>query len=163
MRFVLALVLMMFTHVAAAEEVGPARDVAAIKSFGESWSSAYAAGDLPRLMALYMPDAVLMTANQPMLRGAPAIEGFFKGRLARAEMRLAFEPESVVVQGRQATMIAAFWLCAKSRETGQAFPAKGRSLLVFKKAGGKWLLWRDMDAPATDVGAGPGGVAIACG
>jgi uncharacterized protein (TIGR02246 family) len=140
--------------VATAEETGPSADIAAVKAFGADWARYYGAGDIDSMARLYEPDAVLMTHGQPMLRGKEAILAYFRARAGRAALGASFDYESVVVEGRRATLISKYWLCLRVRDTGQQIRAQGRSLLTFKKGRDRvWRLWRDMDNTAPDVNA----------
>lgn len=118
---------------------------------GETWRGLYEAGDWEAVRALYADDAVLMTQWQEKIEGADNIVAFLQ-RLTNmgAKVGFRFEPEEARVDNDLGFVTARYRMDI-------AFPGSdpavvtGRSLLIYKRIGGEWRLWRDMDNLAPDV------------
>jgi uncharacterized protein (TIGR02246 family) len=117
----------------------------------DRWNAAYAAGDWAALRALYADDAWLMTDKAPAAKGADAIVAYLRRyRDQGATVVFRFEPEDVRVEGRMAVLISKYWMTAQMPGRLQVRSA-GRSLLIYRRSGKKWLLWRDIDNTTPDV------------
>lgn len=131
-----------------------ARDQKAeIAAQGDLWNSAYSAGDWAALRKLYTDDAWLMTDKAPAAKGADAIIAYlrrFKDQGATVAFR--FEPEDIVIEGKLGILVAKYWMTAQLPGK-PAIRSAGRSMLIYKRKGKGWLLWRDMDNTTPDVKA----------
>lgn len=133
---------------------GPAEmrgDEAEVAAQADHWNAAYAAGNRAALRALYTDDAWLMTDKAPVAKGADAIVAYlrrFRDRGATVTFR--FEPEDVEVERRMAVMVSKYWMNAQLPGK-PAIRTAGRSILVYRRVGKRWLLWRDMDNTTPDV------------
>lgn len=129
-----------------------ARDQKAeIAAQGDLWNAAYSAGDWAALRKLYTDDAWLMTDKAPVARGADAIIVYlrrFKDQGATVVFR--FEPEDIAIEGKLGVLVAKYWMTAQLPGK-PAIHTAGRSMLIYKRKGKGWLLWRDMDNTAPDV------------
>ena len=129
-----------------------ARDQKAeIAAQGDLWNAAYSAGDWAALRKLYTDDAWLMTDKAPAAKGADAIIAYlrrFKDQGATVAFR--FEPEDVVIEGKLGILVAKYWMTAQLPGK-PAIKSAGRSMLIYKRKGKGWLLWRDMDNTTPDV------------
>lgn len=133
-----------------------ARDQKAeIAAQGDLWNAAYSAGDWAALRKLYTDDAWLMTDKAPVARGADAIIAYlrrFKDQGATVAFR--FEPEDIAIEGKLGVLVAKYWMTAQLPGK-PAIHTAGRSMLIYKRKGKGWLLWRDMDNTAPDVQPAP--------
>ena len=133
-----------------------ARDQKAeIAAQGDLWNAAYSAGDWAALRKLYTDDAWLMTDKAPVARGADAIIVYlrrFKDQGATVAFR--FEPEDIAIEGKLGVLVAKYWMTAQLPGK-TAIHTAGRSMLIYKRKGKGWLLWRDMDNTAPDVKPAP--------
>ena len=133
-----------------------ARDQKAeIAAQGDLWNAAYSAGDWAALRKLYTDDAWLMTDKAPVARGADAIIVYlrrFKDQGATVAFR--FEPEDIAIEGTLGVLVAKYWMTAQLPGK-PAIHTAGRSMLIYKRKGKGWLLWRDMDNTAPDVKPAP--------
>ena len=131
-----------------------ARDQKAeIAAQGDLWNAAYSAGDWAALRKLYTDDAWLMTDKAPAAKGADAIIAYlrrFKDQGATVAFR--FEPEHIAIEGKLGILVAKYWMTAQLPGK-PAIKSAGRSMLIYKRAGKRWLLWRDMDNTTPDVKA----------
>jgi len=133
-----------------------ARDQKAeIAAQGDLWNAAYGAGDWAALRKLYTDDAWLMTDKATVAKGADAIIAYlrrFKDQGATVVFR--FEPEHIAIEGKLGVLVAKYWMT--SQLPGRpAIRTAGRSMLIYKRAGKGWLLWRDMDNTTPDVKPDP--------
>lgn len=136
---------------ASAAPAAPRGDHAIVAEQGERWNALYAAGDWTALRALYADDAWLMTDNAPAAKSADAIIAYLRRyRDLGATVVFRFEPEDVQVDGRMAVAISKYWMTAQMPGR-PAVRTAGRSVLIYRKARGRWLLWRDMDNRTPDV------------
>ena len=136
---------------ASAMQAKPNREEAALAAHGEAWNAAYAAGDWPRLRALYADDAWLMSDKSPATRGADAIVASMRRfRDMGATVTFRFENEDVRIDGKLATVVARYWMTAQLPGRPEVRTA-GRALLIYRREGGRWKLWRDMDNTTPDV------------
>jgi len=133
-----------------------ARDQKAeIAAQGDLWNAAYSAGDWAELRKLYTDDAWLMTDKAPAAKSADAIITHlsrFKDQGATVAFR--FEPEHISIEGKLGILVAKYWMTAQLPGK-PAIKSAGRSMLIYKRAGNRWLLWRDMDNTTPDVKTEP--------
>jgi ketosteroid isomerase-like protein len=129
-----------------------ARDAkAAVAAQGDLWNAAYNAGDWTALRALYSEDAWLMTDKAPAAKGADAIVAYLRRfRDMGATVTFKFENEDVHVERRMAVVVAKYWMTAQLPGR-PVIRTAGRSILIYRQQGKRWLLWRDMDNTTPDV------------
>jgi uncharacterized protein (TIGR02246 family) len=137
--------------VASAAPAAPRDQRAEVAAQADRWNAAYAAGDWTALRALYADDAWLMTDKAPATKGADAILAYLRRyRDQGATVVFRFEPEDVRVDGRMAVLISKYWMTAQMPGRPEVKSA-GRSLLIYRRSGKRWLLWRDIDNTTPDV------------
>lgn len=110
---------------------------------------------LAALRKLYTDNAWLMTDKAPAAKGADAIIAYlrrFKDQGATIAFR--FEPEHIVIEGKLGILVAKYWMTAQLPGK-PAIKSAGRSMLIYKRKGKGWLLWRDMDNTTPDVKPAP--------
>jgi len=126
-------------------------DAAVIAAQADRWNAANAAGDWTTLRSLYADDAWLMTDKAPAAKGADAIVAYLRRfRDQGATVAFRFEPEDIHVEGRMAVMVSKYWMTAQMPGRPQVRSA-GRSMLIYRRRGRDWLLWRDIDNTTPDV------------
>lgn len=136
---------------ASATPAAPRDDAAVIAAQAERWNAANAAGDWATLRSLYADDAWLMTDKAPVAKGADAIVAYLRRyRNQGAAVAFRFEPEDIHVEGRIAVMVSKYWMTAQMPGRPQVRTA-GRSMLIYRRSGRGWLLWRDIDNTTPDV------------
>jgi uncharacterized protein (TIGR02246 family) len=126
-----------------------ASDEAAIRAAADSWTVAYNAREVDKVVALYTDDAVLMPPNVQALPGRAAITKYLTQDIAASKAAgLTFKdgPSTVGVSGDLA------WHTG----TSSAVDASGKVMgtvnytEVWRRTNGKWLMVRDIwndDAP----------------
>jgi ketosteroid isomerase-like protein len=118
---------------------------------GDSWNALYAKGDWAALRKLYTDDAWLMTDKAPAAKGADAIIAYLRRfRDIGATVSFRFEPEDIRADGKLGTVVAKYWMTAQIPGRPEVRTA-GRSLLIYRREGGEWKLWRDMDNTTPDA------------
>lgn len=107
-----------------------------------------AAGDIERLLALYLPDALIQGPAQPPIVGRSAIRAFWLARFERYHLQL--EPEVhevtgsgdiVVVRGRTVGVFS-------PRNGDAPVPVDSWFLQIYRRqADGTLLFWRGVNGP----------------
>lgn len=144
--------LLTMTLLAASATPVTARDGAAeLLAAGDRWNAMYAAADWDGLRALYTADAWLMSDKAPAAKGVDAIIAYLRRyRDMGAKVAFRFEPEDARIDGKVGTVVARYWMTAQLPGRPEVRTA-GRSLLIYRREGGRWKLWRDMDNTTPDV------------
>ncbi len=126
-----------------------AADEAVIRAATVSWTEAYNAGEVDKIVALYTEDAVLMPANATTLTGRAAIKDFLTKDTAAAKAAGLTEKigdSDVGISGDLA------WHAGTSSvvDTAGKSVETGKYIEIWRKVDGKWLMIRDIwndDAP----------------
>jgi uncharacterized protein (TIGR02246 family) len=128
-----------------------AADETAIRAINASWFTAFNAGDVDGVAALYADDAVVHSPGAPPARGAAAIrEGVAKDVAATGGAGLSMTQTAkseIGVSGDLAWESNTFTVTDKAGTTVDA----GKYVTVFGRKDGKWLIIRDIwnsDNPA---------------
>ncbi len=115
-----------------------------IRAVNTELMEAVAEGRAEAAAALYSEDAYVLAPGGELLDGRDAIAGFFRRTRADGVARLVLNSEHLDTIGDQAAEVGRYSLLG---ETGQELDA-GRYLVVWKRRGGRWLLYRDAIVPA---------------
>ena len=126
---------------AAAPKPDPAR--AAIERIGRAFTEAYGRGDLAAVAAMYAEDAIAFPPESDMVKGRAAIQELWKHALDTGVKSIEFEVVDVVSSGNLAseTGIASLHVLAVG---SQESIVKVKYIVVYKKVGGTWKLYRDI-------------------
>ena len=109
-----------------------------VATLNRRWRDAFNAGDVPTLMAMYEPDAVLVPGpGASPLRGHAAIEEGLRGFLALGG-RLTFTPRFWLLAGEVALGSIAFTLEGGHAPDGTPAPLAGVTTEVVRQCGGTW-------------------------
>lgn len=145
--------ILAFTAVLSACASGPATGpdpAQAVREAALTWKRCYEAADLECLMGLYTEDVTVALHGQPALHGRDAVRAYFQPRIGRLEARFELDFESIEVHGPVAFLVSKYWLSA-SRDGKAVFRDAGRSLLIYRLEGGRWLIHVDIDQATPDV------------
>jgi ketosteroid isomerase-like protein len=128
-----------------------ATDARALHEISERWVQYFLQGDLERLLALYHPDAVIMSSGQARVAGADAVRKLLGG-LVQAKgkaTRICIEDLGADRRTAWASVLAAINFEIPGAPPREYF---SRTFLVYRKnAAGQWLIFRDLDMPTPDA------------
>lgn len=121
---------------------------AAVQAGGKEFSAAVTAKDAARVGALYATDAIALPPNSEMLKGQAAIQAFWKG-LIDGGLSGQVEAIETELDGKFGIEVGKYTIMDSSGKTVD----QGKYVVVWKKEGGKWKMYRDiwnsnMPAPA---------------
>jgi uncharacterized protein (TIGR02246 family) len=119
----------------------PAR--AAIERLGKEFVDAFARGDFPAVARMYAEDAIAFPPDGDMVRGRPAIEALWKGVRDTGGKSLEFNVVDVVSSGNLAAETGTAVLHVQPAGQAETI-ANVKYLVVWKKTGGTWQLYRDI-------------------
>jgi uncharacterized protein (TIGR02246 family) len=94
--------------------------------------------------ALYLDDAQLIPQGAPTCSGRTAIAAFFAGAIDSGIVDARFTTDEVDGGDAQATETGRYALYAGSPGGTPVLAAEGRYLIVWRKAGAEWRIYRDM-------------------
>jgi uncharacterized protein (TIGR02246 family) len=121
-----------------------ADDAARIRAGTEAWIKAYNAGNADAITPLYAENAVVMPPGAPLARGRAAIKQFLVKDIAGAQsagvVLVLGSENDVAVKGDVAWHAGTYSVKDKAGATVDA----GGYMEVWRKAGGKWLIIRDI-------------------
>jgi ketosteroid isomerase-like protein len=126
-----------------------AADEAVIRAGTDTWNTAYNAGEVDKIVALYTDDAVVMPPNVPALAGHDAIRQFLTKDIAAAKaagLTAKDGTSSVGVAGDLAWHAGTSSVVDASGKTVET----GNYVEVWHRTNGQWLMIRDIwndDAP----------------
>ena len=119
----------------------PAR--AAIDRLGKEFVDAFARGDFPAVARMYAEDAIAFPPDGDMVRGRVAIEALWRGASDTGVKSMEFNVVDVVSSGNLAAETGTAVLHVQP--SGQAeTTANFKYLVVWKKTGAAWQLYRDI-------------------
>jgi uncharacterized protein (TIGR02246 family) len=124
----------------------------AIRAGVDEWLAAFKAGDIDRLMTMYMPDAIVALHGQPALKGKDAVRAYFAPGMGKSDIDFRIEIDSIRVHGKTADLLSRYWFTARPRDGGPVYRDAGRSVVLYKRdADGRWKIRLDMDQDTPDV------------
>lgn len=155
----LLVVSLVFVTVAALGEppkADPARG--AIERAGKAFVDAFGRGDVAAVAAMYAEDAIAFPPDGDMVKGRAAIEALWKGFRDTGAKSMEFNVVDVVSSGNLAAETGTAKLRVQPAGAGEA-TVTVKYLVVWKKQGGTWQLYRDiwnnMPAPGAPAAATP--------
>jgi uncharacterized protein (TIGR02246 family) len=130
---------------------GSVRDRAAIRQVSAEWVKHFKSGDVTALMALYEPDAVIMSQGQPRVVGRVAIAKLFTALLQVPDRAIRIGIEEIAVDGRYA-WASVLATIRYARSDGMQRQYDSRTFIVYKRGPrGQWRIFRDMDHATPDA------------
>lgn len=127
---------------AAPPPVDTAAEESALKAITSAWLTAYNAGDVEKIVAMYTEDAVLMPPHAPVARGRAAIRAFLTADTAAAKaagVKLVPGAATAGIAGETGWESGSYTIADASGATVDS----GSYLSVARKSNGTWLLFRD--------------------
>jgi uncharacterized protein (TIGR02246 family) len=110
----------------------------ALDKLAQEFAAAFNAKDAAKVASFYAEDAVLMPANQPMVKGRSGIENFFKTMIAAGVTNLQLKPMESAVAGAHA------FDSGTSSVTLGGTTLPGKYVIVLKRVGGAWKIAYDI-------------------
>ena len=105
----------------------------------ELWTKAFIARDLPALLALYEPDAVLAPSSNERFQGHDAIRSALEGFLALKPV-FQMRPEQVVQAGDLAVLFSPWTLAGTDPDGNEVHMEGVTSDVVRCQRDGSWLI-----------------------
>ena len=134
-RTMLTLLVCAVPFVARASDGGARAGIdAGLKKFSE----AFAKGDAAALAKLYTTDAEILPPGSPPVKGREGIEKAFASLVSQFK-KISFQTGEVHPMGNLALEVSSFKL-----EDASGKGPEGKGMVLWKKVGGTWLLYRDI-------------------
>jgi uncharacterized protein (TIGR02246 family) len=124
-------------------------DEATIRAGTETWNTAYNAGDVDRILALYADDSVVMPPNESSITGLAALREYLTKDIAASKAAGIVAKDgvsSVAISGDLAWHAGTSSVVDAAGKTVET----GKYLEVWRRTNGRWLMVRDIwndDAP----------------
>lgn len=116
-------------------------DELAIRSWLDTWLRASAAGDSKTMMTLLADDMVFLVPGAPPF-GKKEFKAAWDGPMKGAKVESNADIEECIVSGEVAYTRTRLAVTITTPD-GKASSAKGYTMSLFRKTGGRWLLARD--------------------
>ena len=131
---------------------GQSRDERAIRAAGQAWQHAIAAQNVDGIVAVHTPDAVVLFANSPVIKGSAAIRSTWTDVVKIPGYKVQWTPTKIDVAS--ATVATEYGTYTESYDTpsGKANDA-GTYVTIWHKVNGKWRV--ALDAPVSTNPAPP--------
>lgn len=123
----------------AANAQGITKPLEAVDVFVE----ATARGDAEAIAALYGPDAILLVPGAPMLSGRDVIQKIHERNFAAGANEIVFTDVKMDDGPNEAKVIWE-WVSTITPKSGDQIVQRGRSLVLFERRSGGWLISVDM-------------------
>ena len=122
-----------------------ARDIEAINKVVREYVAGYNAGDLPRVMALWTDDAVVMPAGEPPVVGKKAVEEWKGVYFNRYSFDLSSTSDELQVGGDWAFNRGAYRVTMTPKDGSAPIREAGKFIQIFRRQpDGSWKVARDM-------------------
>ena len=118
-------------------------DEAAIRAAADAWNTAYNAGDVDKIVALYTEDAVMMPPDAPAASGPAAIREFLAKDVAEAKaagISVKDDGGTVGLTAEYGWHAGRFSASDAARKTVSA----GKYVELWRKKDGTWRMFRDI-------------------
>ncbi len=109
-----------------------------IDATNTAMANAVNSGDTTAVASFYTSDAVVMPANMPALSGVGAISSFFSEGIRAGMKDFKLEATEVFGNDEMLTEVGTYTLSFGPEKD------KGKYIVIWKKEGGKWKLFRDI-------------------
>ena len=109
-------------------------DQQAIRETTTSLETAFNAKDIDKILTLYTENSVFMPPNKPLLRGRPALKGFYDGLVNGGSKDLKLTPSDVAGHGPLAYESGSY-----SMMNGNVHD-RGKFLFIYRNMNGAWKI-----------------------
>lgn len=142
LSFLALALLILPAAVGQTKKADPAR--APLERAGKAFADAYARGDFAGVARMYSEDAIAFPPESDMVRGRPAIEALWKHASETGVKTLEFEIVDVTSSGNLAAETGNAILHVKGVAGAPEALVKVKYVVVWRKEGGVWRLYRDI-------------------
>ncbi len=121
-----------------------------VMKLSEEWSKAVATKDVEKVVSYWADDAVLMSANEPVLEGKTAIKQMVEESFKSPGFNISWQPKKVVVSeaGDMAYLIEDAQV-SFADSTGKVITIQNKGVSIWRKqADGSWKNVVDVSTPA---------------
>jgi uncharacterized protein (TIGR02246 family) len=123
-------------------------DVVAIRALTEAWGVALETGDVAAMAALRTDDVVRMPPGEPVSRGKPAVEDFFRGIFEQFSVEGTWPvegTEEIVVADGWAFHLSEYILRISPKAGGEAIEERGKVIVICQRQpDGSWKIAREI-------------------
>lgn len=114
----------------------------------DSFSAAYSANDVDKLVTLYAPNTVLLGTNSPIIsEGRDAVRAYFTNlKLAGSGNKNVIQERKTIVVDDSTVMVTGFYEFTRMKD-GKPVPAPARFTVLLTKQGGQWLIAHQHSSP----------------
>jgi uncharacterized protein (TIGR02246 family) len=127
-------------------------DEQAIRDLYATWRKATMAEDLPTVLGLIADDAVFYVPGQSPIRGKKEFETMFNATRGKFQIEALSEFEEIAVHGDWAHVTSRLAVNMKPRDGSSVQSRAGHTLTILRKDRGRWVVARDANLLAPDVG-----------
>ena len=118
---------------------------AAIRDANRRFVAAVKAGNAEQLVRdFYWPDAVVMAANAPAMRGVEQITSLWRGLLAGSNVEVTLTSDDVHQACDMATEIGHYDLTITPKAGGTSVHDQGSYVVSWRKVDGRWKAFSDI-------------------
>ena len=143
-----ALVVGVVLMAGAQSNRGQPRTDPALNKLADDFADAFNAKDAAKVAAFYADDAVVMPPDQPMVKGRPNIEAYYRRGFGQDVSNFRLLPMESVIDGRQAFEAGSSRLTARRSASSLGGPAlvtaHGKYVVVYKRVGDGWKIAYDI-------------------
>ena len=139
-RVALAVSLVCLPHVAQAQA---AKTDPAISKLSKELATAMSSKDAAKVAAFYAEDATFNPPNEPPVRGRAAIQAWMQKMYDQGSASLSLTPVESAVSGNIGYSYESYTFTFTPKGAPPVVE-KGKSVVVYKQVGGKWLLAHDI-------------------
>jgi ketosteroid isomerase-like protein/quercetin dioxygenase-like cupin family protein len=127
---------------------GQTRDERAIRAASQAWQRYVAAQNVDSIVALHTPDAVVLFANAPVMKGSSAIRSGWSDIVKLPAFRVHWTPTWIDVASRRVATEYGTYTESYDTPSGQTNDA-GNYVTIWHKVNGEWRV--ALDAPVSTV------------
>ena len=109
-----------------------------VEEINHEWVTAYNAGQLDRLVALYTDDTLVMLSGRDPLRGREAVRSFYAEDIKSTSSHSISVKSFRVEQSRDLLIDSGEWTYSGMASDGTAMRMSGNYITVMKRVAGTW-------------------------
>jgi ketosteroid isomerase-like protein len=114
-----------------------------LSKLAADFGAAVTAGQAAKVAALYTADASFMPPNEPAIRGAAAIQGWFQKQIDGGVTKLQLTPTESRITGDVAFETGTYTVSVKPK-TGPPITDTGKYIVMLRKESGGWKISHDI-------------------